>query len=459
MANANGSSAGGASASHGDPRMAISHEQYLRAASMASVHRAAPGAANVHHHQYPTGLIPPPVGSMPAVHHVPAVSRPPYSPPQIAVPPLQPSFVPPPENSAPQSQLSTEHYPDYSLSDNVASSHHVRGFASWGTHNNPLMSLAHSTTFGSGINNNGLHQNFSPYTTHTWTTTYVSRNPYNSIYAPATMNMPQTHSFHNNHHEKDPGEDFATTNFTTSPSMVPTSPFRLLSPRSPKYTSTQIFEETNFEETNNLEDTSRIFGSGDIKSENSEEQDPTPAVKMEDPNQGNGHVNVMSKIKVNCQDYRIVLRKDLTNSDVGNIGRIVLPKKDAEPNLPILEDKDGLILEMDDFELPAVWKFKYRYWPNNKSRMYILETTGEFVKRHGLQAKDILIIYRNKKSGRYVARAVKAEDIQMPECECIKAGNLSEECGFVVGRRYSNNLCRLLTSSVRYRTGAKRLEM
>jgi hypothetical protein len=26
-----------------------------------------------------------------------------------------------------------------------------------------------------------------------------------------------------------------------------------------------------------------------------------------------------------------------------------------------LEDKDGLILEMDDFELPAVWKFKYRY--------------------------------------------------------------------------------------------------
>ncbi|OEL22348.1 putative B3 domain-containing protein [Dichanthelium oligosanthes] len=106
--------------------------------------------------------------------------------------------------------------------------------------------------------------------------------------------------------------------------------------------------------------------------------------------------------------------------------------KDAEPNLPVLEDKDGLILEMDDFELPAVWKFKYRYWPNNKSRMYILETTGEFIKRHGLQAKDILIIYKNKKSGRYVARAVKAEDIQVQECECIKAGNLSKECGFAV---------------------------
>lgn len=150
---------------------------------------------------------------------------------------------------------------------------------------------------------------------------------------------------------------------------------------------------------------------------------------MEDLNQGNDHT---SNKTANCQDYHMVLRKDLTNSDVGNIGRIVLPKKDAEPNLLILEDKDGLILEMDDFELSLVWNFKYRYWPNNKSRMYILESTGEFVKRHGLQAKDILIIYRNKKSGRYVARAVKAEDIAPPECECVEAGNPREECGFSV---------------------------
>nr|CAB3488678.1 unnamed protein product [Digitaria exilis] len=172
---------------------------------------------------------------------------------------------------------------------------------------------------------------------------------------------------------------------------------------------------------------------GEIESDNSEEPDPTPASEIEDLNQDNGHIINVQSNAVNCQDYRMILRKDLTNSDVGNIGRIVLPKKDAEPNLPILEDKDGLMLEMDDFELPAVWKFKYRYWPNNKSRMYILEITGEFVKRHGLQAKDILIIYKNKKSGRYVARAVKAENIQVPECECIKAGNLSEECGFAVG--------------------------
>ncbi|CAN6241394.1 unnamed protein product [Urochloa humidicola] len=418
MANAKGSSAGGAF--HDDLGRAISHEQYQ--AFVASVHRTAPGATNVHqyhHHQCPGGLIQAPSGAMPV--HIP-VPRPPYSSQIPVLPPPQP-FAQPPEHLA-QSQPPTGRYQYYSPYGNTASSQCTRGFADWGTHNNALTSLAHATTtYGSGsnsINSNGFRQNISMYNTHTWTTTYRPRNPYNTAYGPAMMNMTfQTPSFHNHNHEKDSGAGFAASSFM----IAPTSSFQLMSPELTNHTSTQIFEETN-----NLEDTSTVFGSDDIESDSSEEPAPTLVTEIEDLSQGNGHIIDI----VNCQDYRIILRKDLTNSDVGNIGRIVLPKKDAEPNLPILEDKDGLILEMDDFELPAVWKFKYRYWPNNKSRMYILETTGEFVKRHGLQAKDILVIYKNKKSGRYVARAVKAEDIQVPECKCVKAGNLSEECGFAV---------------------------
>ncbi|KAF8660425.1 hypothetical protein HU200_058009 [Digitaria exilis] len=435
--NAKSSSAGGAGAgaSHGDLGRTISHhEQYH--AFLTSLHRTSPGAMNVHQyqHQCPAGVIQAPVATMPQA---------PYSP-QIATPPPSPFM----EHHA-QSQLSTGRYPDFSSYGNGnASSQYTRGFADWGRNNNALVSLAHSTTTFGG----GFQQNFSSYNTHTWTATYMPGNPYSTAYGPANMNMMlQTPSFHNNitpsfhnnsnrNHEKDSGiythvhltlkkENlrFATSSFMVPPTVLPTSPSQLMSPKSVNYTSTQIFEETN-----NVEDTFAVFGSGEIESDNSEEPDPTPASEIEDLNQDNGHIS-KSVTKVNCQDYRMILRKDLTNSDVGNIGRIVLPKKDAEPNLPILEDKDGLMLEMDDFELPAVWKFKYRYWPNNKSRMYILEITGEFVKRHGLQAKDILIIYKNKKSGRYVARAVKAENIQVPECECIKAGNLSEECGFAVG--------------------------
>ncbi|KAL6626701.1 hypothetical protein ACP70R_030427 [Stipagrostis hirtigluma subsp. patula] len=169
-----------------------------------------------------------------------------------------------------------------------------------------------------------------------------------------------------------------------------------------------------------------------------------PVEETENLNQGSGNITVMMSYlqegnllhKVDCRDYRTVLRKDLTNSDVGKIGRIVLPKREAEPNLPVLRKRDGLILVMDDLILPAIWKFKYRFWPNNKSRMYILETTGEFVKRHNLQAGDILMIYKNKKTGKYVVRGVKATehnaDMEVLECECLKRGNSSEECGFFV---------------------------
>lgn len=102
MANANmkGSSAGGTGAGHGDLGRAISHEQYQ--AFLASVHRAVPGATNMHqyhhhHHHYPTGLIQSPPMAMPP--HMP-VPR-----PQIAVPPPQP-FARPPEHSG-QSQPPT----------------------------------------------------------------------------------------------------------------------------------------------------------------------------------------------------------------------------------------------------------------------------------------------------------------------------------------------------------------
>ncbi|KAJ4773749.1 B3 domain-containing protein IDEF1 [Rhynchospora pubera] len=104
----------------------------------------------------------------------------------------------------------------------------------------------------------------------------------------------------------------------------------------------------------------------------------------------------------------IVTRKELTKSDVGSIGRIVIPKKDAEANFPPLFDRDGILLPMDDVSLHHItWEFKYRFWPNNKSRMYILENTGEFVKTHGLQAGDYLSIYRSPALATYFVKGEK----------------------------------------------------
>nr|CAD1821077.1 unnamed protein product [Ananas comosus var. bracteatus] len=109
--------------------------------------------------------------------------------------------------------------------------------------------------------------------------------------------------------------------------------------------------------------------------------------------------NKNSELKFGGSELRLLVRKELTKSDVGTVGRIVLPKKEAEANLPPLIERDGIMLLMNDLILPVAWKFKYRFWPNNRSRMYILEATGDFVKAHCLQSGDVFIIYRSSASG------------------------------------------------------------
>ncbi|CAK9224089.1 unnamed protein product [Sphagnum troendelagicum] len=102
-----------------------------------------------------------------------------------------------------------------------------------------------------------------------------------------------------------------------------------------------------------------------------------------------------------------LLHKELRPSDVSNLGRIVLPKKEAEYHLPFLQAREGMSLAMEDFDSGKIWTFRYRFWPNNKSRMYLLEITGDFVRAHNLQEGDLLILYRNALQGNYVVRGEK----------------------------------------------------
>ncbi|KAI4356458.1 hypothetical protein L6164_000480 [Bauhinia variegata] len=107
------------------------------------------------------------------------------------------------------------------------------------------------------------------------------------------------------------------------------------------------------------------------------------------------------------KNLRFLLQKVLKQSDVGNLGRIVLPKKEAESHLPELEARDGIAIAMEDIGTSRVWNMRYRYWPNNKSRMYLLENTGEFVRANGLQEGDFIVLYSDVKSGKYLIRGVK----------------------------------------------------
>ncbi|KAF5456962.1 hypothetical protein F2P56_021106 [Juglans regia] len=114
--------------------------------------------------------------------------------------------------------------------------------------------------------------------------------------------------------------------------------------------------------------------------------------------------------EIDPRRLRFLFEKELKNSDVGSLRRMILPKKAAETHLPILESKEGIFISMDDLDGLHVWSFKYRYWPNNNSRMYVLENTGDFVNTHGLQLGDYIMIYLDDQNQNYVIRAKKASD-------------------------------------------------
>ncbi|KAK4346154.1 hypothetical protein RND71_032493 [Anisodus tanguticus] len=106
--------------------------------------------------------------------------------------------------------------------------------------------------------------------------------------------------------------------------------------------------------------------------------------------------------------FRFLFDKQLQNSDVSSLRRIVVPKKAAECYLPALEIKEGFPITMDDMDGIHVWSFRYRYWPNNSSRMYVLENTGDFVQTHGLRQGDYFALHYNDQKQIYGIEARKA---------------------------------------------------
>ncbi|KAG9452959.1 hypothetical protein H6P81_005863 [Aristolochia fimbriata] len=122
--------------------------------------------------------------------------------------------------------------------------------------------------------------------------------------------------------------------------------------------------------------------------------------------------------------FRFLLQKELQNSDVSSLGRMVLPKKEAEAHLPTLSARDGITITMEDMETAYVWNFKYRYWPNNKSRMYVLEHIGEFIKTHGLCCGDVILIFKDDHAQQYLIQARKVVN-RMP-CNIFPARKMMD---------------------------------
>lgn len=112
-----------------------------------------------------------------------------------------------------------------------------------------------------------------------------------------------------------------------------------------------------------------------------------------------------------------LFEKVLSASDAGRIGRLVLPKACAEVYIsiglssflafvyigywigmynklervqayfPTIAQSEGLPLKVQDVK-GNEWTFQFRFWPNNNSRMYVLEGVTPCIQALQLQAGD-----------------------------------------------------------------------
>ncbi|KAK9669842.1 hypothetical protein RND81_13G158500 [Saponaria officinalis] len=175
------------------------------------------------------------------------------------------------------------------------------------------------------------------------------------------------------------------------------------------------------------------------------------------PSSSPSHVPTLPARVIDPRRLRFLFQKQLQNSDVSSLRRMVLPKKAAETHMPPLETKEGIFISMDDMDGMHVWNFKYRFWPNNNSRMYVLENTGDFVSAHGLEMGDFIMVYQDFINLNYVILAKKSAEeeiytelttsavndyIQLQDLEINRYNQLSwNDPGTVVEDTNNNNTC------------------
>ncbi|MCD7456011.1 hypothetical protein HAX54_030438 [Datura stramonium] len=102
-----------------------------------------------------------------------------------------------------------------------------------------------------------------------------------------------------------------------------------------------------------------------------------------------------------------LFEKMLSASDAGRIGRLVLPKKCAEAYFPPISNPEGLPIKVQDLK-GKEWMFQFRFWPNNNSRMYVLEGVTPCIHSMQLQAGDIVTFSRIEPEGKLVMGCRKA---------------------------------------------------
>ncbi|KAF3331842.1 B3 domain-containing protein [Carex littledalei] len=102
-----------------------------------------------------------------------------------------------------------------------------------------------------------------------------------------------------------------------------------------------------------------------------------------------------------------LFEKVMSASDAGRIGRLVLPKACAEAYFPPISQPEGRPLTIQDTK-GKEWHFQFRFWPNNNSRMYVLEGVTPCIQSLQLQAGDTVTFSRIEPGGKLLMGFRKA---------------------------------------------------
>ncbi|KAI3966719.1 hypothetical protein MKW92_042174 [Papaver armeniacum] len=109
-----------------------------------------------------------------------------------------------------------------------------------------------------------------------------------------------------------------------------------------------------------------------------------------------------------------LFEKVLSASDAGRIGRLVLPKACAEAYFPRISQPEGLPIRIQDIK-GKDWMFQFRFWPNNNSRMYVLEGVTPCIQSMQLQAGDTVTFSRIDPEGKLLMGFRKTSSPVMQE--------------------------------------------
>ncbi|KAK4419810.1 B3 domain-containing transcription repressor VAL1 [Sesamum alatum] len=127
-----------------------------------------------------------------------------------------------------------------------------------------------------------------------------------------------------------------------------------------------------------------------------------------------------------------LFEKILSASDAGRIGRLVLPKACAEAYFPPINQSEGIPIRIQDIK-GKEWTFQFRFWPNNNSRMYVLEGVTPCIQNMQVQAGDTVTFSRIDPGGQLVIGCRKATnniDVQEAQTPSIVNGDSPGETSF-----------------------------